>query len=125
MISGAHIVLYSKDSEADRKFFRDVLKFSYVDAGSGWLIFALPPSELAVHPNKSSRKNEEMHSLFLMCDNLRTTEKTLRAKNVKCSTVDEQAWGKITMITLSSGGTLGLYEPKHPIPHSDQRIKKI
>jgi hypothetical protein len=116
MISGAHIILYSTDSSADRKFFRDVLKFPYVDAGEGWLIFALPPAEVAVHPAKSLKENEA-HSLFLMCDNLNSTVKSLRQKQVKCSVIEEQEWGKIALITLPSGGKLGLYEPKHPVAH--------
>jgi len=117
MISGAHVVLYSKKPEADRKFFRNVLKLRYVDAGHGWLIFALPPAEVAVHPSKSSRRNEETHSLFLMCDDLNSTVKSLARKKVKCKIIDEQSWGKIAMIKLPSGGELGLYEPKHPVAH--------
>lgn len=113
-ISGAHVVLYSTNPESDRKFFRDVLKFPYVDAGDGWLIFALPPSEVAVHPTKSSRK-DAAHSLFLMCDSLESTLAFLRRKKVKCEVIGEERWGKIAMITLPGGGELGLYEPKHPV----------
>ena len=114
-ISGAHVVLYSTDPEADRRFFRDTLKFSHVDAGDGWLIFALPPAEVAVHPAKSLQS--DAHSLFLMCKDLRTTVASLRRKKVKCKTLDEQPWGKVAMITLPSGAELGLYEPKHPLAH--------
>lgn len=115
-ISGAHVVLYSTDSEADRRFFRDVLKFPHVDAGDGWLIFALPPSEVAVHPVKS-RREDAAHSLFLMCDNLEATLKSLRSKKVTCKVIGEERWGKVAMIELPSGGELGLYEPKHPVAH--------
>jgi len=114
-ISGAHIVLYSTNAEADRKFFRDVLKFRHVDAGGGWLIFALPPSELAIHPTKST--HEDPDSLFLMCDNLDATMRLLRRKRVKCKVVGDERWGKVAMIALPSGGELGLYEPRHPTAH--------
>jgi catechol 2,3-dioxygenase-like lactoylglutathione lyase family enzyme len=110
MISGAHIVLYSKDAEADRVFLRDVLGFKSVDAGHGWLIFALPPSEAAVHP----AENNGSHELYLMCDDLKAEIAALSAKGVVCSPVDEQRWGSITRITLPGGGALGLYQPKHP-----------
>lgn len=86
-----------------------------MDAGDGWLVFALPPSEAAVHPVKSRR--DAAHSLFLMCDNLESTMAFLRRRKVKCEFVGEQSWGKVAMITLPSGGELGLYEPKHPIAH--------
>jgi hypothetical protein len=114
MISGAHVVLYSKDAESDRKFFRNVLKFPYVDAGEGWLIFALPQTELAVHPSK---KNDS-HGFFLMCDDLKTTVKMLKQKKVKCSAPDELEWGTVSLITLPSGAEIGIYQPKHPLaPH--------
>src|SRR6516225_2822029 len=85
MITGAHIVVYSKDSEADRAFFRDVLKFSSVDAGHGWMIFRLPPSEAAFHP---SEKND-LHEMFFMCDDLKATMASLKAERVKCTEVEE------------------------------------
>lgn len=118
MISGTHAVIYSENAKADRKFFRDVLKFPYVDAGGGWLIFALPPAEVAVHPSKSSSSEEAAHSLFLMCDDLNSTIKSLKRKKIKCRVIDKQSWGKIAMITLPSGGELGLYQPKHPVAHA-------
>ena len=110
MISGAHVVVYSKDPESDRAFFRDVLKFPAVDAGHGWLIFALPPAEAAFHP---SEKND-LHELYFMCDNLKTTMKSLNGKKVKCSAVKEAGWGSLTTILLPGGGKVGLYQPKHP-----------
>jgi hypothetical protein len=112
MIHGAHIIIYSKDSEADRAFFRDVLKYNYVDAGHGWLIFALPPAELALHPSDENAT----HELFLMCDDVRAFIGAMAEKKVKCSPVDEQRWGAITRLALPGGGTIGVYQPKHPSP---------
>ncbi|MCI4352577.1 MAG: extradiol dioxygenase [Thermoplasmata archaeon] len=113
MISGAHAILYSKDADADREFFRDVLRFRSVDAGDGWHIFALPPAEVAVHPaDKNGR-----HELFLMCDDLDATIKSLRRKKVRCSAPVERDWGTLTMVTLPGGGKLGVYQPKHPLAH--------
>jgi predicted enzyme related to lactoylglutathione lyase len=112
VIIGAHVVIYTKDPEADRAFFRDVLGFSFVDAGDGWLIFAMPPLEAAFH---DSSKNDQ-HELYLMCDNLAATLKTLKAKKVKVSKVSEQRWGKLATLTLPGGGKLGVYQPKHPSP---------
>jgi predicted enzyme related to lactoylglutathione lyase len=113
MISGAHIVLYSKDAEADRKFFRGVLKFPHVDTGNGWLIFALPLTELAVHPSKK----DDGQSLFLICDDLETTLKKLKHKKVQYSAPNEQEWGTVALITMPSGSEIGLYQPKHPLAH--------
>ncbi len=110
MITGAHVIVYSMDPEADRAFFRDVLKFSSVDAGHGWLIFALPPAEAAFHP---SEKND-VHELFFMCDDLRGMMESFRGKKVKCSAVRKERWGNLTKITLPGGGHIGLYEPNHP-----------
>lgn len=114
MINGAHVVLSSKDAEADRGFFRDMLDFPFVDAGHGWLIFALPQAEAAVHPAESSGRNE----LYLMCDDLSAEIERLRAKGVTCSEVVEARWGSITRIPLPGGGELGLYQPKHPRPQA-------
>ena len=110
MISGAHIILYSKDAEADRRFFRDVLGFKSVDAGHGWLIFALPPAEAAFHPADENGA----HELYLMCDDIQAEIATLASKGVQCSQIDEQRWGSITTISMPGGGKLGLYQPKHP-----------
>jgi catechol 2,3-dioxygenase-like lactoylglutathione lyase family enzyme len=109
MISGAHIIVHSKDAEADRAFFRDVLGFASVDAGYGWLIFALPPSEAALHPAEVNGR----HELYFMCDDLKEEIAALTAKGVVCSAVTEERWGAITMIILPSGSEIGLYEPKH------------
>jgi catechol 2,3-dioxygenase-like lactoylglutathione lyase family enzyme len=110
MIMGAHVIVYSKDAEADRAFFRDVLKFSSVDAGDGWLIFALPPAEVAFHP---SEKND-VHELYFMCDDLKPTMESLKGKKVTCGPVTEQPWGILTTFSLPGGGKIGLYQPKHP-----------
>ena len=112
MINGAHLVIYSKDAEADRAFFRDVLRFSSVDAGHGWLIFALPPLEAAFH---DSEKNDQ-HELFLMCDDLQATLEDLKSKRVRVSEVSEQGWGKLASLTLPGGGKIGIYQPQHPSP---------
>jgi catechol 2,3-dioxygenase-like lactoylglutathione lyase family enzyme len=111
MIFGAHVIVYSRDAEADRAFFRDVLGFPPVDAGHGWLIFALPPAEAAFHPTEENGRNE----LYLMCDDLKTEVKNLSARGVECAAIHEERWGSVTRIKLPGGGELGLYEPKHPI----------
>jgi catechol 2,3-dioxygenase-like lactoylglutathione lyase family enzyme len=112
MINGTHIVVYSKDAEADRNFFRDVLKFPAVDAGHGWLIFALPPAEAAFHP---AEKNDT-HELYFICDDLKATMAWLKEKEVNCGAVHEERWGSVTRLSLPGGGKIGLYQPKHPKP---------
>src|SRR6476646_1582998 len=108
MIHGAHFLFYSKDPEADRAFFRDVLEFRSVDAGHGWLIFALPPSEAAVHPGSGGTE------IYLMCDDLPATMTQLKSRNVECAPVDEARWGSKTTFRLPGGGEIGLYQPRHP-----------
>ena len=110
MISGAHVILYSKDANADRDFLRDVLGFSSVDAGHGWLIFALPPAEMAVHPAEENGK----HELYFMCDDLKAEMAELGKKGIRCSDVHKERWGSITKIRLPGGGEVGLYQPTHP-----------
>lgn len=112
MIYGAHVVVYSKDAEADKAFLRDVLAFSHVDVGHGWLIFALPPAELAVHPSDENDK----HEMFFMCDDLEAEIAALAAKGVACEAPTMQGWGKLTRLTLPGGGTVGLYQPRHARP---------
>jgi catechol 2,3-dioxygenase-like lactoylglutathione lyase family enzyme len=109
MIFGAHLVLYSTDAEADRAFLADVLGFDSVDAGGGWLIFALPPAEAAVHP-----ADVPAAELYLMCDDLETEMRVLAGRGVTCAAVEEARWGSITKIALPSGAEVGLYQPKHP-----------
>lgn len=110
MISGAHVILYSRDAEADRAFFRDVLGFPSVDAGRGWLIFALPPAEAAFHPSDQNGH----HELYFLCDDVKAEIAALAKKNVKCSEVHEERWGSVTKVGLPGGGEVGLYQPKHP-----------
>jgi catechol 2,3-dioxygenase-like lactoylglutathione lyase family enzyme len=112
MIFGAHMIVYSNDPTADRAFFRDVLGLSSVDAGDGWLIFALPPAEVAVHPDEDGGKTE----LYLMCVDLKAEMQALESKGVKCSDVVEARWGSVTTIPLPGGGGIGLYQPTHASP---------
>jgi hypothetical protein len=107
---GAHVVIYSKNAEADRTFLREVLGFKSVDAGHGWLIFALPPAEVAVHPSDTNGN----HELYLMCDDLKSEMAKLARKNVSFSDVHEARWGSITKMRLPSGSEISLYQPKHP-----------
>lgn len=112
MITGLHAILYAPDADKVRTFLRDVLGLKSVDAGHGWLIFAAPPTELAAHPTEGNEKPH--HELYLMCDDLKATMQELDGKGVQCSAVTEAQWGSITSIHLPGGGTLGLYQPKHP-----------
>jgi catechol 2,3-dioxygenase-like lactoylglutathione lyase family enzyme len=112
MINGAHVVIYSKDAEADRNFIRDVLKFPFVDAHAGWLIFKLPPSELAVHPADETGA----HEMFLMTDGLDAEIAALAKAGVACEEPTQQGWGRLTRFALPGGGTLALYQPRHARP---------
>jgi hypothetical protein len=112
MIFGAHVVLYSKDAEADRLFFKNILGLSWVDAGHGWLIFALPPAEVAIHPAQENGR----HELYLMCENLSAEMASLAGKGIECSPPEEARWGSVTSIELPGGGLLGLYQPRHKSP---------
>ncbi len=112
MITAGHVVLYSRDPEADREFFQKVLKFPHVDAGGGWLIFKLPPAELAVHPTEGI----ESHQFMLMCEDLVTTMAELTGKRIVFTKpVATLPWGKVTAFRLPGGSELGLYEPTHPV----------
>jgi catechol 2,3-dioxygenase-like lactoylglutathione lyase family enzyme len=110
MFSGAHVIVYSKNVEADRAFFRDVLGFKSVDAGRGWLIFALPPAEAAFHPSDEN----DVHELYFMCDDLKAELASLVKKGVECSEVEDVRWGSIAKMRLPGGGEVHLYQPKHP-----------
>ena len=113
MITGVHAIIYTQHVDADRAFFRDVLGFSSVDAGSGWLIFALPPSELAAHPTEG----RDHHELYLMCDDVQATISELEDKGVEITRpISDEGFGLITALRLPGGGELGLYEPRHPSP---------
>lgn len=111
MINGAHVIIYSKNAEADRSFL-DMIGFGSVDVGHGWLIFALPPAELAVHPSDENDK----HELYLMCDDVDGEIRRLNKLGVACEPVSNQGWGRLTQISLPGGGKLGLYEPRHARP---------
>ena len=115
MITGVHAIIFTRDAEVDRAFFRDVLNLPSVDAGDGWLIFALPPAELAAHPTDGNGH----HELYLMCDDVRATAEELRGKGVEfTSEISDQGFGLMTAFRLPGGSELSLYEPRHPSPLS-------
>ncbi len=117
MIDGAHVIVYSQDAEADRAFFRDVLEYPHVDAGGGWLVFKLPPAELAVHPADAADAagSAGRHELYLMCSDLDAVLQKLSARGVAFSApVTEARWGRLTRFRLPGGGEVGIYEPRHP-----------
>jgi catechol 2,3-dioxygenase-like lactoylglutathione lyase family enzyme len=111
MINGAHVILYSTDAEADRVFIRDVLGFPGVDVGGGWLIFKLPPAEMAVHPTDGVGK----HEFYVLCDDIEQTLADLSARGVMIShPVSDERWGRLASIQLPSGCDLSIYQPRHP-----------
>ena len=112
MIIGAHSIIYSTNPDADRAFLRDVLKLRHVDVGEGWLIFGLPPAEVAVHP---SAKND-VHGFYLMCDDLEAFVAEMRNRSVACAPMQNQGWGVLTEVRLPGGGHLGVYQPRHARP---------
>jgi len=112
MINGGHIILYSKDAEADKEFIKNVLKFKYVDVHAGWLIFKLPAAEIAVHPSDEN----DRHECFLMTDDLDLEMASLKKAGTACEAVTQQNWGRATRIKLPGGGSLGLYQPRHARP---------
>lgn len=115
MINGAHVILHSRDAEADRVFLRDVLGAASVDAGGGWLVIQLPPAEVAVHPVDADSGSDQKHELYFMCDDVEAAVSELQRNGVAfTSPVSEQRWGRLTTIRLPSGGEVGLYEPRHP-----------
>ncbi len=120
MITAAHVVIYSKNAEADRTFFHDVLGFRSVDAGDGWLIFALPAAEAAFHPSE----HNDRHELFLTCDDLKSTMASLQRKGARFGEVAEERWGTRTRMLLPGGGEIGLYEPKHAVTFGKKKPGK-
>jgi catechol 2,3-dioxygenase-like lactoylglutathione lyase family enzyme len=112
MINGAHVIVYSTDAEADRAFLRDVLGLRHVDVGHGWLIFGLPPAELAVHPGEHG----DRHELYLMCDDVQAFVANMEKRRIACSPIQDQGWGVRTTVTLPGGGKLGVYQPRHARP---------
>lgn len=124
MINAVHALIYTREPDAARAFFRDVLKLHHVDAGHGWLIFALPPAELGIHPlddedadAESPAAPTDRHELYLMCDDVHATVAELKKKGVSCETpITDQGWGIVTTLRIPGGGTIGLYQPRHPVP---------
>ena len=112
MIVGAHSIIYSRNPEADRAFLRDVLNLPGIDAGGGWLIFGLPPAEVAIHP---STKND-VHEFYLMCDDVEAFTAEMTSRGVACGPVTDQRWGLLTEVSLPGGCKLGVYQPKHARP---------
>jgi hypothetical protein len=112
MIIGAHSIIYSTSPDEDRAFLRDVLKLTNVDVGDGWLIFGLPPAEVAVHP---SDKND-VHEFYLMSDDVEALVAEMKQRNIACAPVQNQGWGLVTRLTLPGGGKLGIYQPRHARP---------
>jgi predicted enzyme related to lactoylglutathione lyase len=112
MISGVHAIVYSKEAEKLRAFFKDVLEWPFVDAVHGWLIFALPPAELGVHPAE-----QNSHQLYLMSEDVHATVERLKSRGVKITQpIVDQGWGLVAQIELPDGSHMGLYQPRHPIP---------
>ncbi|HKO03031.1 MAG TPA: extradiol dioxygenase [Thermoanaerobaculia bacterium] len=113
MINGAHSIIYSTNAEADREFLRDVIGLPHVDVGHGWLIFGLPPAEVAVHPGDNNT-----HELYFMCDDVNAFIANMKERGIACDEVQNQGWGMLTHITLPGGGKLGVYQPRHARPQS-------
>ena len=111
-ILGAHVIVYSKKADADRKFLADLFGTKGADAGGGWMIYALPPAEIAVHPSDEN----DVHELYVMVDDVEAFIASMKKKKVKCAPVSDQRWGLLTSITLPSGGKLGVYQPTHASP---------
>jgi len=112
MIIGAHSIIYSKNPDADRAFLRDVLQLTNVDVGQGWLIFGLPPAEVAVHPSDEN----DGHEFYLMCDDIEAFAAQMKKSGIACTPVDDQGWGLLSRLTLPGGGELGVYQPRHARP---------
>jgi hypothetical protein len=114
MIVGAHSIIYSKKPEADRGFLRDVLKLPHVDVGDGWLIFGLPPAEVAVHPSDEN----DVHEFYLMCADVDGFVAEMSERGTSCSSVQTMGWGRLTQVKLPGGGKLGVYQPRHARPRT-------
>ena len=115
MINGTHVIIYSRDAQADRAFLRDTLGFAAVDAGDGWLIFKLPPAEVAVHPTAGDTR----HELYLICEGIEGVLGELAEKGIETSSkVSDEGWGRLASIRLPGGSELPLYEPRHPVAYN-------
>jgi predicted enzyme related to lactoylglutathione lyase len=116
MINAVHTVIYARDAEKARAFFRDTLNLASVDAGGGWLIFALPPGELGIHPTGTA-ESEKHHQLYLMCDNIEATTAELKGKGVEfVSEITDAGWGLLTSFQIPGAGEISLYQPRHASP---------
>jgi len=115
VINGAHVIIYSKNAEADRGVLRDVLGLPFVDVGDGWLIFGLPPAEVAIHPSE----DDDSHELYLMCADVRKFVTAAASHGLSCSEVMDRGWGLLTQLTLPGGGTVGVYQPRHARPSNN------
>jgi hypothetical protein len=120
MLIGSHSIIYSKNPEADRAFLRDVLELTHVDVGHGWLIFGLPPSEVAVHPGEKNN----VHEFYLMCDDVEAFIAEMKKNKIECGPVQNQGWGMLTQVSLPGGGKLGVYQPRHGRP-KEMPVKKV
>ena len=122
MINGAHAIIYSSDPDADRAFLRDVLELPHVDVGDGWLIFGLPPAEVAVHPSEET----ELHELYLMCEDIDAFVSAMQQRGITCGAVRDEGWGLLTQLTLPGGGQLGVYQPRHarPKPMAASKVRR-
>jgi hypothetical protein len=112
LINGAHSIVYSRDAEADKAFLRDVLGLPNVDVGRGWLIFALPPGEVAVHPGEAN----DRHELYLMTDDIQAFVKAMADRGIPCAAPQDQGWGVLADLSLPGGGKIGVYQPRHARP---------
>lgn len=121
MISGAHAIIYSADAQADRAFLRNVLKLPHVDVGDGWLIFGLPPSEVAVHPAEGN----DLHELYFIADDIQAFAVAMGKRGISCGPLQEMGWGILTQVTLPGGGKIGVYQPRHARPVSARATKAI
>ena len=120
MIVGAHSILYSRKPEADREFLREVMGLPHLDVGGGWLIFGLPPAEVAIHPGEEN----DVHEFYLMCDDVSGFVEGMAQRGVACAAIQNLAWGQLTMVTLPGGGRLGVYQPRHPRPEPMKAAKR-
>jgi hypothetical protein len=121
VISGAHAIIYSTDAEADRAFLRDVLALPHVDVGEGWLIFGLPPSEVAVHPSEEN----DTHELYFIADDIQAFAAAMGRRGIDCGPLQDQGWGILTQVTLPGGGKIGVYQPRHARPPSARVTKSV
>ena len=119
MISGAHSIIYSKNPEVDRAFLRDVLELPNVDVGDGWLIFGLPPAEVAVHPSDENN----LHEFYLMCDDIKAFVARMKKSRIACGRIQDAGWGLLTQLVLPGGGKLGVYQPRHARPKA-MKVKR-